>query len=290
MPLRLLRRVLERHQLGSDAVEHSPVAQQREADRGPAGLEQELLDLAEDALGGQLAERHRGAEPRGIGVDGELEAGRELDGTQRAQRILAERPRVHRAQGPCLEIRPAATGIHDLPADRLEGHRVDREIAPPRRLLDGEARITGDRDAAMAGADLRVAARDRDVDRSRHVGKAAELEHGEGLADRVHRAEAGQDLVQPRGVQTEHLDVVVLHRQAEERIPYRAAHDVRPPTGAAQGVDEEVHTAGQRDAWTRHSTARIITSRQRSEASSSRRASGSVISWNAASSASASFG
>ena len=62
MPLRLLLAADQRPHLGQHAIDDAEVEREREPDRRPCGLEQQLLDLAPDPLGGQIVERDRAAQ------------------------------------------------------------------------------------------------------------------------------------------------------------------------------------------------------------------------------------
>ncbi len=202
VPARVLGSRLQRQQLGREDGQHPPRLQEREAARRLPGLQQQLLDLAEDALRRQLADRHRRAQRRGGRLDLELVARRELDGPQSAQRVVAERARVHGAQHARVEIAPAVPGIEQLVARRVVEHRVDREVAATGGLLDRERRVALDQDAAVAGAGLRVAPRQRHVDGARDAGDAGELEDAKGLAhgvDLPSRGENALETVQRRG-------------------------------------------------------------------------------------------
>ena len=107
---------------------------------GRRAFKQQLLDLAEDPVGGQLAKRHRGAEPRrSPGRPGARSARR----TARARsarsgsspKVAASTARSRRAS---RSGRPPQ-GSRSSPRRRVVEHRVDREVAAPRRFLDGEA-------------------------------------------------------------------------------------------------------------------------------------------------------
>ena len=65
MPLGFLRTADERLQLGKEPVDDAELEREREADRRPFGQEQQLLDLAPDALGRQVVERDPAADLSG---------------------------------------------------------------------------------------------------------------------------------------------------------------------------------------------------------------------------------
>ncbi len=231
VPARVLGRRLEGQELRRDHRKHAPRLQEGEAERRPPRLEQQLLDLPEDALGRQLGEGHRRAQGGGGRVHLQLEARGELHGAERPQRVLAERPRVHGAQDAGLEVAPTAPRVDDLAGRRVEEHRVHREVAAARGLLDREGGIALDRDAAVAGAHLRVAPRQRHVERALDAFDARELVDAERLPDRVHPAVSRQQRLQAVRRQPEDLDVVVLDREARgsRRAPPRRRRTAVPP-------------------------------------------------------------
>ena len=98
MPLRLLRAADERVQLGKQLFDDAEVERQREADRRPR-REQQLLDLAPDALGRQIVERNRAAE-RARRRSSSVRSKRAANCTraQHAQAVVGERRRIDDAQ------------------------------------------------------------------------------------------------------------------------------------------------------------------------------------------------
>jgi hypothetical protein len=78
VPFGVLRAVVERHHLGQQLLDHTERAREREADRGPFGNEQELLELAPEALGRQVVERDGAADGRRFVVERRLETRGEL--------------------------------------------------------------------------------------------------------------------------------------------------------------------------------------------------------------------
>ena len=147
-----------------------------------------------------------------------------------------------------FEVASAAPRVEHLARARVEEHRVHREVAAPRRLLDRHAGVALDTDAAVAGALLRVAPRQRDVERAVDARHAAQLEHAEGLADRVDTPVRVEDRLEAIGRQAEHLDVEVLQRP-QQPVADRAADDERPAPGLVQGV-ETASRAGGRGRFT----------------------------------------
>ena len=247
MPLRVLGRGGQRHELGRDRLQHSPLARERETEGRPPRLQEQLLDLAEDAVGGQLAERHRRAEPGGRLVDLELEARGELQRAQRPQRVVAESRRVDRSQPPRVEVGLATPRVDELARGRIEEHRVDREIPAPRRFVDREGRIARHADAAVAWSDLGVAARQRDVERARDSFDARELVDAERLADGVDSAGRSEHGLEPFRRQAEHLDVPVLERKPQQRVADGAPDDIRPSAGLLERGEQLSEPGGHFD-------------------------------------------
>ncbi len=97
----------------------------------------------------------------------------------------------------------------------------------------GQEGIANGGDPPMARRDLGIAARQGDVHGPDHPQKPADLEHAEGRAYLVHRAEGGRDGPQAKGGEAMHLHVEVLDRQPEKAVPHRAADDVGPAAGLA---------------------------------------------------------
>ena len=84
--------------------------------------------------------------------------------------------------------------------------------------------IAFDGEALVAAADLRLAARQRHVDR-------ADLVDGEALADGVDAAEGVEERAQPIGAEAEHLEIEVLGRATEQLVADPAADDERAAAG-----------------------------------------------------------
>ena len=105
MPLGILRAVVERLHLRKDLLDHAELAREREPDRRPLRLQQQLLELAPDALGRQIVERNRRAERRGGGIDGELEPRGKLQGTEDTERVVCERRRIDDPENTEFEVR-----------------------------------------------------------------------------------------------------------------------------------------------------------------------------------------
>ena len=96
----------------------------------------------------------------------------------------------------------------------------------------------------MAGADLRVAARQGHVERSRDALDARQLVDAERLPHRVHPAVRREERLEAGRGQAEDLHVVVPDHQAEEAVSHRPADEVRPPSRHAHG-SEQAHQSGR---------------------------------------------
>ncbi len=103
MPLRLLRTADQRVQFRQQTFDDAEVECEGEAD-GRLRCEQQLLELAPDALGRQVVERNGAADGACLLVERQLEASRELHGTQHAQAVVGEGARIDDAQQAALEI------------------------------------------------------------------------------------------------------------------------------------------------------------------------------------------
>ncbi len=197
-----------------------------EADRRACRADQQLLDFSPDALCRQVVERRRPADLRGRRIDPAVEARRELQRTQHAQAVVAERPRIDHPQQPPREILASAMGVEMLAAERIPADRVDREVAPAGRLRERQVRIAVDLEPLVSTAGLRL------TPRQRHV-EALHLEHREALADGVDGAPLRQQRLQVVDRQSEDLEVEILRRMSEQRVTDVPAHDQRTPASRA---------------------------------------------------------
>ncbi len=69
MPLRFLRTIDQRVEFRPEPGDDGQIARERKTDRGTIGEEEQFLDFAPDALGGQVVEGNRSEERPGFGVD-----------------------------------------------------------------------------------------------------------------------------------------------------------------------------------------------------------------------------
>ena len=137
------------------------------------------------------------------------------------QRVLHEsRPRM--AQPVLPQVPKPAVKIQDLATVRIEHQRIDREIPTARRLLRGDRRIKLHFESAMPRPDLRIPPREREV--VLLPVPEGELHHPERTAHRVDPTPPGQRPEQHRVIDTEHLDVEVLHRSPKLGVPHAPSH------------------------------------------------------------------
>ena len=208
-----------------------------QAPRGDRRLDGPFFPLAPHALDRQLriAVDHAPAEGGGLGRQHQVEARRELHAAQDPQRILRERG-AGVSQHPGAQVGAAVVRIEDCAGERIVGDRVDREVAPRRRLGRGQRGIRSHGETAMAGTGLRFAPREAEV----VLGAAdAQLHHAETPPDQVGRAERRQDADQGLVIGARHLDVEILGIESEQPVAHAAAHEPRPPDGAHRGQDRE---------------------------------------------------
>ncbi len=115
MPLRLLRAADERLQLRKQLVDDAEVEGEREADRRSAGEEQQLLDLAPDALGRKIVEGNVSTQILRCGIHLQPEPCRELDSAEHAQAVLDERFGINGAKDLVLkQVLPPVVGVDDV--------------------------------------------------------------------------------------------------------------------------------------------------------------------------------
>ena len=218
MPLRLLRAAGERLQLGKQLRDDAEIQREREADRRPR-REQQLLELAPDALGRQIVERdRRGRAPRVASSSVKLEARGELHArAARAgcrRRTSADRRRA--AAAASRSPRPSngsryspVSGSHEIALTVKSRRRAASAIDMSGSPVDDEA--------AVAAAGLRLAARQRHVD-------VADLVDLKALADGLDAAERLEQRAQPIAGQAEDLEVDVASTRAgraADRAPSR---------------------------------------------------------------------
>ena len=202
---------------------------------GRAGSSRSFSNSPQTRSGGQVVERDAAADLQRVGRGRQLEAGDELHRAQHAQAVVAERGRVDHAQHARVEVRASAARIEVLVGERIPRDRVDREVAAARRLVERHARVALDEEAAVAAADLRLAAGQRDVDVARLVDR-------EALADGLDRAEPLEQGAKRRGRHAEHLEVDVLGRVAEQAVAHPPADDQRAPAFLADGARDRPGT------------------------------------------------
>ena len=230
VPLRLLRTSDERLQLGEELVDHSELEGELEAHRRALGEEEQLLDLAPDALRREIVEWDAPADLFCVVIHLEAESGGELDPAQHAEAVVAKRPRVDRPQHPALEQIPSTVErVEPGIGQRIPCDRVDREVSSPRGFLRRHLRIAAHGKCAMPAADLRFPARQRHVD-------VENLVDGEALAHGVDGRDGLEQGLQSRRGEAIDLDVDVLASAAEQPIAHPSAHQQRASAVLAHEV------------------------------------------------------
>src|SRR5437867_1481048 len=139
VPFRILGAALEGAQLRKEALDDAEAIGPLEPERGAPGLEEQLLDLPPDPLDREVAEIDPPAKIGRVIFDGELEAGGELDGAQDPKAVLDEGPGVDRPENPGFQVGLPAPRVDRFAGERVVEDRVDGEISPPARLLEGKA-------------------------------------------------------------------------------------------------------------------------------------------------------
>src|SRR5262249_24514814 len=124
MPLRFLRAVQQGVQLGEQLLDDTEIEGDREANRRPR-REQQLLELAPDALGGKVVECDAAAEVSSRLVERQFEARRELYAAQDAQAVVGKRLGIDHAQTARLQVAAAVEGVEVFAGERIPRDRVD---------------------------------------------------------------------------------------------------------------------------------------------------------------------
>ena len=228
MPLRVLRAVVERLHFGQQLMNDAKLAGQCEANRRALGLQQQFFELAPDALGRQIVERDRRADPGGFRIDRQVEPRGKLQRTEDTEGVVCEGCRIHDSEDTELEVLSAVKRIEIFVRERIPADGVDREITPPRRLLEWHRRIALDGEALVAAAGFRFPARQGHVNRAQFV-------DGKGLADRLDAAQRLQERLQRLLRDAEHLEVEVLRSASQQAIADESADAQRAPARVAHG-------------------------------------------------------
>ena len=228
MPFGILRTVVERLHLRKQLMDDAELAREREADRRALGLQQQLFEFAPDALGRQIVESDRRTDPRRVGIDRQLESRRELQRTEDTEGVIREGLRIHDSEDTEFEVLAALKGIEIFVGERIPANRVDGEVAASGGIFERHRRVALDREALVAAAGLRFAARQRHVD-------GAELVDRERLANRLDAAEGLQQRQQRILRDAEDLHVEVFRWSLQEPIPGEAADAQRAAAGVTHG-------------------------------------------------------
>ena len=232
MPVGILRQIHQRRQLG-EVIEPAAIAQKAQAERRPLAQQEQLAPFLEDALAGQAFESDGAAQLDRSRIDPQLETGRELGCAQHPQRVIAEGRRGV-SQQTAAQIWQSLKRILDLVAQRVEVHRIDREVSPGSCFFHTHFRIGRDVESAMPPARLGFPARQGNID-----GQSLELDHTEGPADQIQGENLAERGLQAIGRHPENLDVEIPRRQAEGRIANAAADQIRPPTFTAYRLADD---------------------------------------------------
>ena len=232
MPFGLLRAADERLQLGEqprdDAELHAP-APARSTAAAPSSSFSISPQMRSAGRSSSGMSRHSA---RVSSSSVELEPRRKLHGAQHAQAVVAERRRIDDAEKPALDVAAAVAGVEVLAGQRIPGDRVDREVAPPHRLVERHRRIAGDVEAAVPAAGFRFAPRQRDVDVARLVDLEA-FADGFDAAEALRGAGAGDRPARRRLRCRCPCDVA-----AHQPIAHPAADDERAAAGVAHGLGD----------------------------------------------------
>ena len=94
----------QRGQTGEEPFDDTQLQRQLEADRGARRLQKQLLELAPDALGREVIERHGLADRLGSLVYPPLESGGELDSAQHPKAVVSKSLGVHHPEDAAFQI------------------------------------------------------------------------------------------------------------------------------------------------------------------------------------------
>ena len=215
-------------------VEHRPIQSevlQVPRGDGPARVAQHALELLADPFVADPPKMLRLVADRlsGVGIDGEIESGREAHRPQRPQAILAQAGRGV-ADGPDasrLEVRAAPDVIEDFAGEGVLEEPVDREVASSGVVLGiGEDHLVG---VAPVGVDP-IGPEGRHLD---GVALHANQHDPEGLAHALHAVEELSDALRPR---------VGGHVVVGGLVPHEAIADAAAgEVGQVPGVGEPLH-------------------------------------------------
>ena len=187
----------------------------------------DLLELAEDALGRDAVEPRRlpADRRRRVRLDRQPEEHGEADRPQRAERVGGERAGAHHPQPARREVGAAAVRVEHLAAGERLGHRVDREVA--RGEVRGDVVVAQRHEVHVPGAF-----------RADHAPGAERARELEGRAARLlrHRSRGGARVAR-------HGEVEVDGLAPEQPVAHGPADDpgVRAGEDVARGVDRRLH-------------------------------------------------
>jgi hypothetical protein len=225
MPFRLLRTIDQSVHLRQQARRHVELACQGKACRRPLRPQQQLLEFAPDALGGQIVEWNVPADCLGGLIRPEIEPRGKLQRPQHAQRIVRKGVRVDDAQDAPLEIVAPVEGVDVVAGQRIPHDGVDGKVTPPRGFRRGHCRIAGDREPLVPASGFRLAPWQRHIDVLDFVDR-------ERLSDRFDAAKRFKQPAKLLFGDAEHLHVDLVGIATEQLVADEAADDERPPAVA----------------------------------------------------------
>ena len=231
-------------QLGQELVGQARVHHERQPLAGALD-HQQLVELDADPLGRHDAqpapEALDRADQRGVGLH--AIGGDEAGGPQHAQGVVLEGDlgSQRRAQAALHEVDPPLEGIDQLGVGQSQGHGVDGEVTAGEVGLhlgaEGHVRLSGVRVVGLGpvGRDLVAGA----AEGAAHGAEAFSLQpHRVGPAPHHRLGLLGE------GVGRE-VEVGLPGIEVEQRVSYRAAHDVEAVTGGVKAIGQRARAFHQ---------------------------------------------
>ena len=227
MPGGLLRCAAQRGEF-REVAEPAALFQYREASARRHGLGCPFFPFTPHPFQRQLGKRvgDGSAQCGGLRSEGEVEAPGELHPAEHAQRILGK-GRAGVSEHARFQISLPAVGVDDFAGEGIARDRVDREIAPRRRLRVAECRIGCDGKAPVAGAGLGFAAWQGEIVVFARFA-TANFDHAKTAPHDIGRAKSGQRAMQGLEIHPAHFDIEVFRRESQQPIAHAAADEPRP--------------------------------------------------------------
>ena len=250
MPLRVLRRVGQRHQLRRQrrAASPTPASGAGRCD-GRRALSRSFSISPNTRSAGSSRKRH-GPRTAAPSRDRPCSSKRAASCTARSARSGSSPKwlRVHRAQdaAPRGRARPPCGSC----SSPRTGSKRRALMVKSRRREASSSDSDGSPTTAMPrcpGPGLRVAARQRHVHRALHPFEAAQLEDREGLAHRVDGTEAASTSRTASAGRPKTSTSRSFAGQPEQRVADGAPDDERPPAARGEGVDHAPQRRRHRD-------------------------------------------